>query len=433
MKYFSPTIIASLLCVILFYTGIVTPRSSKPFNTLLENSDIEVLSGKVVSNPVKSSSGKTYSVIFSPSYGFAKSGFSGSTSGEVSLYVPSEIVEAYYPGKLNTIAKPRKTTETRTELFKVDKEKLHGFDSQFPIIENGISLVSKVSYLERDDGAPAFYVEEVVSHGYKSKLDFYRACSRLMLKRILYNWGECGGLLLALLSGAREYTSEEVQKSFSNAGLAHVLALSGMHLSIFASLPNKFSKKKIPLISLIVVMVFVWFAGLSPSLLRALLCMILGLILKKLGVETNLLGILSLSFLIQISIFPSHIYNYGFILSYCALIGLDLGQKLFLPFFCKLFPKKFSSDISSSLGAQFITSPICLLGFGTCSPFGVIASVVVSPLASIFLSFGIFALILSLFIPFLLSPFGCIMSMFYAILTWIVGFFAKFPIIQISI
>ena len=170
-----------------------------------------------------------------------------------------------------------------------------------------------------------------------------------------------------------------------------------------------------------------------PSLFRALLCMILGSVFKKLDIKTNLLGILSLSFLIQISIFPSHIYNYGFILSYCALIGLDFGQKLFLPLFCKIFPKKLSSDISSSLGAQLITSPICLVGFGTCSPFGVIASVVVSPLASIFLSFGIFALILSLIIPFLLSPIGCIMSVIYVILTWIVNFFAKFPIIQISI
>ena len=422
-----------MLCIFLFYTGIITPKSSKPFFTLLENSDVEILLGTVISNPVKSSSGKTYSVAFSPNYGFSKEGFSSSASGEVSLYIPSEIVEAYYPGKLNTVAKTRKSTSQEKSLPTVDLEQTYGFQSQFPIIENGISLVSKVSYLEREDGSPAFYVEEVVSHGYKSKINFYRAYSRLMLKRILYNWGECGGLLLALLSGSREYTSEEVQKSFSNAGLAHVLALSGMHLSIFASLPNKITKKKSQMISLIIVMIFVWFAGLSPSLFRALLCMILGTVFKKLDIKTNLLGILSLSFLIQISIFPSHIYNYGFILSYCALIGLDFGQKIFLPLFCKIFPKKLSSDISSSLGAQLITSPICLVGFGTCSPFGVIASVVVSPLASIFLSVGIFALILSLIIPFLLSPIGCIMSVIYVILTWIVNFFAKFPIIQISI
>ena len=138
-----------------------------------------------------------------------------------------------------------------------------------------------------------------------------------------------------------------------------------------------------------------------------------------------------MSFLIQISIFPNHIFNYGFILSYSALVGLDLGQKIFLPLFCRLFPKRISSDLSSSLGAQLITGPICLLGFGTCSPVGVISSVIVSPIATIFLSLGIFALILSLFIPFLLQPFGCIMSLIYVILDWIVNFFAKFPIIQI--
>ena len=146
-----------------------------------------------------------------------------------------------------------------------------------------------------------------------------------------------------------------------------------------------FKKKKTELVSLILVILFVWFAGLSPSLFRALLCMILNLVFKKLNVKTDLLGILSISFLIQISIFPTHIYNYGFILSYGALVGLELGQQFVLPLFCKIFPKKLSTDLAASVGAQTITSPITLVGFGTCSPIGIIASVVVSPVANFFL------------------------------------------------
>ena len=408
-------------------------NSYEPFFTLVENSKIDFLQGTVVSNPVKSSSGKTYSVVFSPSKVGTKSKISGSATGEVTLYIPAEIVEAYYPGKLNTIAKGLvvNTKKGDNHVSSEFSETLIGAESEFPIVENGVFLDCEVSFLERDDGSVAFYVEKILSHGYKSKISFSRGYSRLMLKRILYNWGEAGGLLLALLSGSKEYTTSELQENFSKAGLAHVLALSGMHLSIFAALPTKVTRKKSNLVSLWVVVLFVWFAGLSPSLFRALLCLILNILFSKLKIKTNLLGILSLSFLIQISIFPNHIFNYGFILSYLALVGLDLGQKIFLPLFCRLFPKRISSDLSSSLGAQLITGPICLLGFGTCSPVGVISSVIVSPIATIFLSLGIFALILSLFIPFLLQPFGCIMSLIYVILDWIVNFFAKFPIIQI--
>ncbi len=426
MKKLSPTIIASFFCCILFYTGILRPPSSKPFFSLVENCEIKSLLGKVISNPVKSSSGKTYSVSFQPSFVF--SDFCKSSSiGEIVLYIPSEIVEAYYPGKLFSLAKNQKN---QLEKNQIGFESLFGSETDFPLIEEGIILHVVANHLEREDGNSAFYVEKILNHGFDSKIKFYRAYSRLILKRILYNWKDAGGLLLALLSGSKEYTSESIQEDFKNAGLAHVLALSGMHLSIFASLPTKISGKKQDFVSLFLVLLFVWFAGISPSLFRALLCMILGLIFKKLRIKSNLIGILSISFLIQISIFPNHIYNYGFILSYGALVGLYLGQN-FIPFFTKLLSKKLSSDLSASLGAQLVTAPICLLGFGTCSPIGIIASVIVSPIATLFLSFGIFTLILSIIFPFLLSPIGCIISLIYVILERIVNFFSKFPIIKI--
>ena len=427
MKRISLTFLSSLLCCVVFYTGLLKPCGQKPLYSLIPNNKINYVKGKIVSNPIKSSSGKTYSVVFAPSQVGLLGETCSSSSGEITLYIPCEIVEAYYPGKLFS-----RTTKTENQdKMESEKIKLFGSESQFPIIEEGLFLELETSFLDQEKNGQGFYLKKILSHGYESKIMFYRAYSRLFLKRILYNWGDCGGLLLALLSGSKEYTSQIVQNDFKNAGLAHVLALSGMHLSIFASLPSKIKKKNTEYISLFLVILFVWFAGLSPSLFRALLCMILGLFFKKLDIKTDLLGILSISFLIQISIFPSHIYNFGFILSYVALVGLELGQKFILPILCKIFPKKLSADLSASVGAQIITSPITLVGFGTCSPFGIFASVVVSPIANIFLSFGIFALVLSLFFPFLLKPIGCIMSIIYVILTWIVNFFSKFPIIQI--
>ena len=43
------------------------------------------------------------------------------------------------------------------------------------------------NHLEGEDGKSAFYVEEIINHGFDSKIKFYRAYSRLILKRILYN------------------------------------------------------------------------------------------------------------------------------------------------------------------------------------------------------------------------------------------------------
>ena len=49
----------------------------------------------------------------------------------------------------------------------------------------------------------------------------------------MYMWGSAGGLLLALLSASKEYTSSAFSDAFRLAGLSHILALSGMHVSIF--------------------------------------------------------------------------------------------------------------------------------------------------------------------------------------------------------
>lgn len=416
------------------------PSEQNPFYSLVETEKINFLQGEILSNPVKSASGKTYSFTlkvnnagitekdfytrtfldFSDYENYLKnieSGFFSSAEGNVKIYIPTEIVEAYYPGKLYSIAKNQN-------------------DFEIPIIESGLKLAINVSYLENDDensvntNQKSFYVKKIYCHQYESTLNFYRAYSRLILKRILYNWKEAGGLLLALVSGAKEYTSIQDQENFKKSGLAHVLALSGMHLSIFASLPKIFKKKNTELVSFMFVLLFVWFAGLSPSLLRALISLMLGLFLKSINIKSDLIGVLSLTFLIQVSIFPNHVFDYGFILSYGALAGLALGEKLFLPIFSKFLPKKIAADFAASVGAQGITAPITLLGFGTCSPIGILASVIVSPVANIFLSLGIFALIISILFPFLLDPIGCIMWLIYVILTSVVNFFSKFPIIK---
>ena len=126
----------------------------------------------------------------------------------------------------------------------------------------------------------------------------------MVFKRLMYKWGNAGGLLLALLCGAREYTDIAIAENFKNAGLSHVLALSGMHLSMFSSIAvligNKIGRKKLTYaIRIIVLILFVWFAGFSPSLLRAFICSTLTLIaLMSSSKNPDMLLILCFSFLI---------------------------------------------------------------------------------------------------------------------------------------
>ena len=141
----------------------------------------------------------------------------------------------------------------------------------------------------------------------------------------MYAWGPAGGFLLALLSGSREYTEVSVAENFKKAGLSHILALSGMHLSMFSGLAvflgTKLRRKRITLVfQLVSVSAFVWFAGFSPSLLRAFICLFIVLFQGILSLEkSDMLTVLCFSFFTQCMISPNDLLNTGFILSYGAL------------------------------------------------------------------------------------------------------------------
>ena len=361
------------------------------------------------STPVKISSGKYYSANLSVNKLYSKTSNS-SAFGTIKVYIPTEMVESYFPGKLFSLAKNKGAF----------------------IYEAGASYTFQGKFSK--DG---FYVKECSSCSWPTnlfgKIDYFRALCRLHFKRLMYKWGQGGGLLLALLSGSKEYTESTTSDAFKNAGLSHILALSGMHLSMFSAislfLVNIIGRKKLTyIIRIIALIFFVWFAGFSPSLLRAFICAILSLLSTMYGSKkTDLLLILCFSFLLQSIISPSDIYNIGFIMSYGALAGIIISSSFFRFFYSKLFPNFISNSLAASSGAQIITAPISLKVFGSFAPIGIIATSIVSPLITIFIYSGLTLIILSLLIPILEGPSGIFINFQYNIIKYLVLIFSRVP------
>lgn len=410
IKYFTkPVFLASLICIFFFYSGLFRIPQKRTLNSLLKNSQVTSLSGSMQSTPVKISSGKYYSANLSVNKLYSKTSNS-SAFGTIKVYIPTEMVESYFPGKLFSLAKNKGAF----------------------IYEAGASYTFHGKFSK--DG---FYVKECSSCSWPTnlfgKIDYFRALCRLHFKRLMYKWGQGGGLLLALLSGSKEYTESTTSDAFKNAGLSHILALSGMHLSMFSAislfLGNIIGRKKLTyIIRIIALIFFVWFAGFSPSLLRAFICAILSLLSTMYGSKkTDLLLILCFSFLLQSIISPSDIYNIGFIMSYGALAGIIISSSFFRFFYSKLFPNFISNSLAASSGAQIITAPISLKVFGSFAPIGIIATSIVSPLITIFIYSGLALIILSLLIPILEGPSGIFINFQYNIIKYLVLIFSRIP------
>lgn len=420
----NPVFLAAIICAFLFYFDIVSIKDRECFNCLFPSEKIVQLKGSLASSPVKSSSEKKYYVAdFKVSEAVLDNSSKTACSGTVKVLIPSELVEKYYPGKIYTS-------------FNVSKN-----EKEYPLLfETGNNFLVNVNFSE-DENFSFFVVKSAVSFGFSQSFSGFlqkiRSLCRLQFKRLMYGWNEAGGLLLALLSGSREYTEILTGEAFKNAGLSHILALSGMHLNLFGGIAFFFGKRlakrsTADFFQLAAIIFFVWFAGLSPSLFRAMLSSLIVFFNSSLRMRHfKGITVLSASFLLQLMIFPVHLKSPAFMLSYGALAGImSIGQVIKF-FMGKRFFPKLASALSESAGAQIFTAPVTLSLFGKVMPVGIISSVIVSPFVIFFLYAGLFGTLLSLVIPFLGGGFSVIMNAVYLILKNLVLFFAKAPIITI--
>ena len=416
INYFKkPVFLSSLICIFIFYSGLFNLPDRTRLRSLLKAEDIVQISGTIISSPARTGKGSYYTATFTLNSAADARNIRSSATGRVKIFIPSEMAEAYSPGKLFSAAKAKQ------------KERLQAF-----LYESGGQCTFRGRLTEN-----GFYVRECLAAAWppslRGRLRRFRALCRLQFKRLMYTWGSGGGLLLALLCGAREYTDAATQDSFRRAGLSHILALSGMHLSMFSAIAvffgNRAGIKKLTFILRITALIgFVWFAGFSPSLVRAFICAILSIVAAIAGAEkADMLSILCFSFLLQSALCPQDIHNAAFILSYGALAGILFTARFFSLFYSKFAPKPLASSLSAATGAQTVTAPISLKLFGSFSPIGIISASILSPFVTFFIYSGLLLILLSLIFPILSKPSGIFINLQYTVITYIVKIFAFVP------
>lgn len=300
------------------------------------------------------------------------------------------------------------------------------------VYAKGLGLTVEGSILPPDEEPGTTFLVSDASQGVIRTLGRFRAGLRIALTRVLFDWGEPGGLLLALVSGNRDYVDTGLAEAFKTAGLAHVLALSGMHLSLLALVVIRTGKRiagsRISLrMSMIAMVFFVWFAGNSPSLDRSLFMALTGILFKRLGFGASVMPVLALSCIAQTVFDPRSALSLAFMLSYGALFGIVLvGEALNRLLECRV-PRVIASPVNASIGAQLATAPVSALCIGVLAPAGIPASCVVSPLSSVFLVGGMLLLLVSLIVPGTEYPCGLALRFMYRAVAVPVLFFSKFP------
>ncbi len=379
--------------------------------TLADTSKVTHITAELVSEPKPT--GKYYKIsakIISCGY-ITRENYSG--FGNINLFFPKEVVDQNLAGGISKI------------------KSYAGDDCR--IFVRGVVLKARgrFSSSEKYKGVQAFfaYPELPKFKRWKSSFASFRGHLRFNLMRLLYSWGSAGALLLALLAADRNFLCDDIRLIFINCGLAHVLALSGMHVSIIGSSGSKtgklfFGKKIAVKISLIAILFFVWFAGSAPSLNRAIGMAVILIFGRALGLKPKTISVMLFMLIIHLLIKPADALTLGFMLSYAALAGILLFAKAITTILEGKFPKAIISSFAASIGAQSFTAPIITFFIGRIAVIGIIASSIISPMIALYLIVGIIFIFLSMLLPIIAFALGKILNIMFNCIFACIKFFA---------
>jgi competence protein ComEC len=246
-------------------------------------------------------------------------------------------------------------------------------------------------------------------------------------KLSLYHDFNAASLMKGLLLADRSEINDETKTEFVNAGVVHVLAVSGLNVEyvlllciILLGRLNIYPKF---FITILFLTLFLLITGLQASVFRAVLMstiVIIGYITSR---STNVINSLALSALILLTFFPFFLYDPGFQLSYAAVFSMVV----IYPFFHKEIInikartiKIFAQLVALSLSAQIGTIPFTLYYFGKLSITSLAANLIVIPFIGILVGIGIASLLFSYLSPFIALCYGSINSLLTKVLYLIV-------------
>ena len=142
-------------------------------------------------------------------------------------------------------------------------------------------------------------------------------------------YGNKAGIFSAILMGDKTELDQEIKDLYSLSGIAHILAISGLHISLigmflYSLLRKRFSFATSSALTIAVVTLFAITSGMGIATIRAFVMFILKLIGEILGRKYDYITAISLSALILLADNPFIIINSGFQMSFCAMITITI-------------------------------------------------------------------------------------------------------------
>lgn len=250
-------------------------------------------------------------------------------------------------------------------------------------------------------------------------------------------------VVAAMVLGDKHALDKKTKDDYSVSGASHVLALSGLHLSIIYTvltlLFGKGYKRRWLSQSLIIISVWIYviLVGMSTSVIRSAVMLSVYSLCLVSGRDKASVNSLSLAALIMLVSNPLSLWDIGFQMSFMAVLSiLVFYRKVYglVPKDCDLtnFPfvnrliKMLWSTAAVSISAQIGTAPLVAFYFERFSCYFMLTNYIVIPCASLII-YGALVVLLSAPLPAVSAFFASILGGISMFLNSSVSFIATLP------
>lgn len=245
------------------------------------------------------------------------------------------------------------------------------------------------------------------------------------------------GLAEALLIGYTNDLDKDLVQAYSNTGVVHIIAISGMHLAlIYALLVLVFAHvpliKKSKLVQVILILSCLWIfsilTGAAASVVRSAVMFTFIAIGKNFSKTSSTYNTLAAAAFVMLCYNPYFLWDVGFQLSFLAVIGIiifqtDICNWIYVK---NKYLNMVWQLIAISLAAQVLTFPVCIYYFHQFPNYFLITNLIAVPLSTIIL-YAEIALVGLFWLPYPAMFVGKIVDVLIAAMNHYIIWVSKLP------
>ena len=220
---------------------------------------------------------------------------------------------------------------------------------------------------------------------------------------------ETGRLLGALLLGNRDLLDNRIQRDFGRCGISHMLALSGLHMSIIIGFFDLLMRKVLInrryrcVILIFLAISYLAITGFSPSASRAVIMLCIVYISYLANNDTDSITSLFIALTLILAFSPYAAYDVALWMSFFATLGILIVSEILSVLKYRLKKKpihiqilvNITVSIAITLAAIFFTCVFTWLFFGEISLVSPVTNLIFSPLMTLSLILGLLLILLS--------------------------------------